>query len=182
LGLLASIGLVSGAQAVEAYSAIDPARPPPQSPDVYANIPVLDDRGRDQIAMFRQWNSDPVGRHEANLQALDPALARVVRKAEADHPELRFVIGSGRRDEDLQRKAVAWGWSRTRDSAHRTGAAVDLWPLDPLGRVTFDPATQTRIGAAMKRAAAELHVPLRWGGHFQSFKGRDRSHFELAGR
>jgi hypothetical protein len=147
--------------------------------DVYANIPVRDDRGRDQIAMFREWNPDPVGRHEANLAALDPSLARVIRKAQADNPDLSFVIGSGRRGEALQRKAFAWGWSRTRDSAHRSGQAADLWPLDRAGHVTFDPAVQSRIGAAMKRAAAELKISIRWGGGFRSFKDRDRSHFEL---
>jgi peptidoglycan L-alanyl-D-glutamate endopeptidase CwlK len=74
---------------------------------------------------------------------------------------------------------VAWGWSRTRDSHHASGDAVDLWPLDESGRVIFDQAAQDRIGAAVKKAAADLRVALRWGGHFQSYKSRDRSHFEL---
>ena len=150
--------------------------------DVYANIPVRDDRGRDQIAMFRAWNPDPIGRHEVNLGALNPLLARVIRKAQADSPGLRFVIGSGKRDPFLQRMAVAWGWSRSRASPHQSGDAVDLWPLDELGRVSFDPGLQNRIGDAVRKAAAELRVPLRWGGGFRSFKDRDRSHFELAVR
>jgi peptidoglycan L-alanyl-D-glutamate endopeptidase CwlK len=148
--------------------------------DVYANIPKKDDRGRDQITMFREWNPDPLGNHEANLRALNPLLARVVRKAQADSPGLRFVIGSGKRDGTLQRKAVAWGWSRTRDSHHQWGDAVDLWPLDGQGHVIFEHTTQSRIGAAMKKAAAELQVPIRWGGTFRRFKDHDRSHFELA--
>jgi hypothetical protein len=147
---------------------------------IYANIPARDDRGRDQIAMFLAWNPDPLGRHEANLAGLKGSLARVVRKAQADNPGLRFVIGSGRRDDALQRKAVAWGWSRTLGSAHQFGEAVDLWPLDSHGRVTFEPAVQDRVAAAMRRAAAELGIPVRWGGAFRSFKDRDRSHFELA--
>jgi hypothetical protein len=148
--------------------------------DVYANIPAKDDRGRDQITMFRQWNPDPLGNHEASLRALNPLLARVVRKAQSDNPELRFVIGSGKRDLASQRKAYDWGWSKTRTSRHQSGDAVDLWPLDSSERVTFDPGLQARIGAAMKKAAADLQVAIRWGGHFQSFKSRDRSHFELA--
>jgi peptidoglycan LD-endopeptidase CwlK len=147
---------------------------------VYANIPPKDDRGRDQLPMFCEWNPDPIGNHQANLEALGPSLARVVRKAQADNPGLRFVVGSGRRDQNAQRKAVAWGWSRTRDSHHASGDAVDLWPLDGNGRVVFDQGLQNRIGAAMKKAAAELRISLRWGGHFVSYKGRDRSHFELA--
>ena len=148
--------------------------------DVYANIPVKDEFGRDQLAMFRMWNPDPVAYHEANLEALNPLLAKVVRKAQADNPGLRFVIGSGRRNGELQRKAVAWGWSNTRDSPHGSGNAVDLWPLDARGHVTFEPAPLNRIATAMKKAAADLGVPIRWGGHFLGFKDMDRSHFELA--
>lgn len=132
--------------------------------------------------MFRAWNPDPVGNHEANLRAIQPALARVVRKAQADHPGLRFVIGSGRRDGELQRQAVAWGWSMTQDSPHRSGSAVDLWPLDWKGRVNFNPKAQNRIAVALRKAAAELGVSLRWGGHFHGFRHMDRSHFELARR
>ncbi len=146
---------------------------------VYAKIPARDDQGRDQLAMFRAWNPDPVGNHEANLRALHPLLARVVQKAQADNPSLAFVIGSGLRDGNLQRKAVAWGWSRTKGGPHVLGLAVDLWPLDAQGHVVFDPSAQNRIAAAMKRAAAELGASIRWGGHFQSFKDADRSHFEL---
>jgi len=149
---------------------------------IYARIPAIDEFGRDQLAMFREWNPDPLANHEGNLRALHPTLAKVVRKAQADNPGLRFVIGSGRRDRKLQRRAVAWGWSLTRASAHRSGKAVDLWPLDPQGRVIFDPGAQNRIAAALKRAASELGVSLRWGGHFDGYKHMDRSHFELASR
>ena len=148
--------------------------------DIYGKIPARDEFGRDQLAMFREWNPDPVSNHEANLRAIEPFLARVVRKAQGDNPGLRFVIGSGKRDSRLQRKAFAWGWSKTQGGPHQTGSAVDLWPLDDGGCVHFDPATQNRIGAAMKKAAAELGVRIRWGGHFHSFKRMDRSHFELA--
>ncbi|WP_243369670.1 M15 family metallopeptidase [Microvirga solisilvae] len=146
---------------------------------IYAKIPARDDHGRDQLAMFRAWNPDPVGNHEANLRALHPLLARVVQKAQADNPGLLFVIGSGLRDGGLQRKAVAWGWSRNNAGPHTLGLAVDLWPLDAQGHVVFDPSAQTRIADAVKRAARELGVPILWGGHFKGFKDTDRSHFEL---
>lgn len=147
---------------------------------VYAKIPARDEFGRDQLAMFRAWNPDPVGNHEANLRILHPVLARVVRKAQADNPGLAFVIGSGLRSDQLQRKAVAWGWSRTEHSPHRLGLAVDLWPLDAQGHVVFDPSAQNRIAVAVKRAAAELGVSIRWGGRFHGYKDTDRSHFELS--
>lgn len=149
---------------------------------VYARIPIRDERGRDQIPMFRSWNPDPIGNHEANLRALDPILAKIVRRAQTELPNLRFVIGSGRRDRDQQGQAVAWGWSRTKSSPHRSGRAVDLWPLDREGRVVFDPALQNQIAAAMRMAASDTGVRLRWGGHFGRYKDKDRSHFELATR
>lgn len=156
---------------------------PPLGPGgVYARIPARDDLGRDQLAMFRAWNPDPIGHHEANIRALNPVLARVVLKAQTDSPRLPFVIGSGKRNAELQRKAVAWGWSRTQGSLHRTGDAVDLWPVDQEGRVYFDPGVQTRIAEAVARAAAALGVSIRWGGRFHGFKDMDRSHFELSSR
>ncbi|QRM30355.1 M15 family metallopeptidase [Microvirga sp. VF16] len=147
---------------------------------VYAKIPARDEFGRDQLGMFHAWNPDPVGHHQANLRALNPILASVVRKAQADNPGQRFVIGSGKRDGRIQRMAVAWGWSRTQGSLHRSGNAVDLWPLDGEGRVFFDPVVQNQIAFVMKKAAAELGIPIRWGGHFYGFKNADRAHFELA--
>lgn len=146
---------------------------------VYANIPERDEHGRDQHAMFLEWNPDPVGAHEANLRALHPRLAAVVRRAAADSPDLRFVIGSGRRSGTLQRKALAWGWSRNPDSAHLAGEAVDLWPLDPRGRVTFDRIVLGRLAGAMRRAAAAEGVRIRWGGGFRGYRDGDPTHFEL---
>jgi len=154
--------------------------PPHELDGVYARIPARDEFGRDQLAMFRVWNPDPVGQHEANLRALNPILAEVVRKAQRDNPDQRFVIGSGKRDRRLQGMALAWGWSRTQSSPHQSGDAVDLWPLDREGRVIFDRTAQNRIASAMRKAATELGVSIRWGGHFRSFKNSDRSHFELA--
>ena len=148
--------------------------------NVYANVPARDEYGRDQLAMFREWNPDPLGNHASNLRAIHSSLARIIRKAQADNPGLRFVIGSGRRDQRLQLKAVAWGWSKTRDSFHGSGNAVDLWPLDEAGRVLFDPGSEDRIAVAMRKAAAELGQSIRWGGDFHGFKDRDRSHFEIA--
>lgn len=188
---LGALGIALLACCLDAGARAEPGVGPPQSPDVpdnplvgpggvYARIPARDEYGRDQLAMFRVWNPDPVGNHEASLRSLDPALARVVRKAQADNPGLRFVIGSGRRNGRLQRMAVAWGWSRTHDSPHRSGNAVDLWPLDRESRVFFDPQAQNRIADALRKAAAELGVPIRWGGRFHGFKDMDRSHFELA--
>lgn len=156
----------------------EPGASPARGP--YARIPIRDELGRDQIPMFQAWNPNPLGGHEVKLRALDPVLAAIVRKAQASLPELRFVIGSGLRTREQQRQAVSWGWSRTRSTAHRSGRAVDLWPLDRDGHVVFEPGLQSRIAAAMKKAASDIGVRIRWGGHFRGYRHEDRSHFELA--
>lgn len=150
---------------------------PEGTPAAYAKIPDTDGGGRPgQIAKFIEWNSDPVGNHEANLKAIDPTLGDVVRHAQTI-AGVRFVIGSGKRDEALQKKAVEWGWSKTYDSDHLDGNAVDLWPLDDDGAVNFDSKLQTEIVRAMKQAAKELGVSLDIGAEWKRFK--DRPHFAL---
>jgi len=52
--------------------------------------------------------------------------------------------------------------------------------IRPSGPVFFDPNTQNRIAAVLMKAAAELGVPIGWGGRFLGYKDMDRSHFELA--
>lgn len=153
--------------------------------DVYANIPPVDDRGRRQIPMFNAWNPDPIGNHERNLASVQPPLGAVVRKALRDNPSLHFVVGSGTRTWEQQRQAEAWGWSpRAHPFAaspslrkHLEGKAVDLWPLDENGHVTFSPALQARVASAVMRASRDLGVPLSWGGNWR--RRKDPTHFEL---
>ncbi len=146
---------------------------PASSANAYANIPEA------ERPQFLQWNSDPVGNHEANLASIEPDLSNVIRRAQ-QLTGVSFVVGSGRRDADLQAKAVEWGWSKTHDSDHLHGGAVDLWGLDPNGAVTFDPETQAEIVRAMKQAAQELGVDLDVGADWRGFK--DNPHFALRGR
>lgn len=160
--------------------------------NVYANIPPIDDRGRDQLTMFNAWNPDPIGNHERNLGRVNPLLAAIVRKALADNPGLRFVVGSGLRTLAEQQQAEGWGWSPRRRSRkpgrvwvsaslrkHVEGNAVDLWPLDADNRVTFAPSLQAQIGAAMMKASRDLGAALNWGGTWR--RRKDPTHFELGG-
>lgn len=72
---------------------------------------------------------------------------------------------------------VTW----TMNSNHMTGRAVDLVPYIN-GRVEWDNNGRLglwpKIANAMKLAAAELGIPLIWGGDWT--KTVDRPHFELA--
>lgn len=156
-------------------ASLDPSSGLPQR-DPYANIPALDTRGEDQRAKFRQWNSDPAGNEAANSASIDPALSQVVQRAKQIAGS-DFVIGSGRRTPEQQRQAVQWGWSKTEDSDHLGGGAVDLWPVDANGAVVFDPQKQQQIVAAMKQAAGELGVDLEAGADWTRFK--DMPHFGM---
>ncbi len=144
--------------------------------DPYGLVPDVDEDGRPgQKAKFAEWNPDPVGNTEANLQTLQPDLAAVYKKAALDNPNLKFAVGIGKRDKAQQEKAIQWGWSKKVDSKHLTGSAVDVWPVDKQGRVAFDKPTQLRIQAALKKAASDLGVTIR------TLKD-DLPHFELVGR
>jgi len=150
---------------------------PEGTPAAYAKIPDLDGNGKaGQVAKFIEWNSDPVANNAANLKALNPTLADVVRRAQKISG-VHFVIGSGKRDAALQKKAVEWGWSKTEDSDHLDGNAVDLWPLDGDGAVNFDGKSQAAIVKAMKQAAKQLGVSLDIGAEWKRFK--DRPHFAI---
>jgi hypothetical protein len=147
--------------------------------DIYGNIPEADDNGQSgQRSKFMEWNSDPIGNNEANLNAINPQLSQVARLAQK-YAGVQFVVGTGKRTQAEQQKAVDWGWSKTLDSDHLGGNAVDLWPIID-GKVKFDPAAQKQIAKAMKRAAKELGVTLDIGADWKRFK--DLPHFAVKGQ
>lgn len=110
------------------------------------------------------------------MKGVDPRLVGVVARAILI-TDVDFGVLEGLRTRERQRELVASGASRTLNSKHLSGHAVDLGAWVG-GEVRWDWPLYDRIGAAMKRAAAELHVPIVWGGDWTSF--RDGPHFELA--
>ena len=111
----------------------------------------------------------------ANLQGVHPDLVSVVRRA-IQITTVDFTVTEGLRTKKRQRELVARGASRTMNSRHLTGHAVDLaaW-VD--GTVNWEWPNYRKIAAAMKTAAAELGVPIEWGGDWVTFK--DGPHFQL---
>jgi peptidoglycan LD-endopeptidase CwlK len=110
-----------------------------------------------------------------NLRGIHPDLRRVIDRALQDSP-LDFVVIEGLRTVDRQKQLVASGASRTMNSRHLTGHAVDLMPIGP-GGPAFDWPLYDQLGPAVKLAADNLGVALDWGGDWKSF--RDGPHFEL---
>ena len=120
-------------------------------------------------------------RSESNLKGVDAKLDAVVRLAfnkMADRSDkLSFIITEGVRTLARQKQLVAAGASRTMNSKHLTGRAVDL-AATVAGRVRWDWSLYPVLASAMKEAAQELGVSIVWGGDWKTF--RDGPHFELA--
>lgn len=114
-------------------------------------------------------------RSRSRLQGVHQDLVRVVLRA-AEITEIEFVVTEGVRTKARQKQLVAAGASKTMSSRHLTGHAVDLAAV-VAGKVRWDWPLYHKLAAAMKRAAAELGVPLEWGGDWRTFK--DGPHFQL---
>jgi peptidoglycan L-alanyl-D-glutamate endopeptidase CwlK len=109
------------------------------------------------------------------LEGVHPDLVRVVERAIAI-TEVDFVVLEGLRSRAHQEQLLKAGASRTMNSRHITGHAVDLgaWVNK---EVRWDWPLYSKIAAAMKQAATDLNVPIVWGGSWVKF--RDGPHFEL---
>ena len=114
-------------------------------------------------------------RSEKNLEGVNPDLVRVVRRA-AELTNTDFIVTEGRRTHSRQQQLFNEGKSRTLNSRHLTGHAVDL-AANPGGAVSWDMKFYALLSVAMKAAAEEQGVPIVWGGDWISFK--DGPHFEL---
>ncbi len=111
-----------------------------------------------------------------NLNGIHPDLRRAIDRALQDS-ELDFVVIEGLRTKERQKQLVASGASKTMNSRHLTGHAVDLVPIGPNGNAAFDWPLYHKLGPAVKEAAAKEGVAIVWGGDWTSFK--DGPHFEL---
>jgi peptidoglycan L-alanyl-D-glutamate endopeptidase CwlK len=109
------------------------------------------------------------------LQKVHPDLVRVVMRA-IQLAEVDFGVTEGVRTIEKQREYVAKGASKTMNSRHLTGHAVDLAAYVGT-EVRWDWPLYHKIAAAMKSAAKELDVAIVWGGDWASFP--DGPHFEL---
>jgi peptidoglycan L-alanyl-D-glutamate endopeptidase CwlK len=111
----------------------------------------------------------------ARLEGVHPDLVRVVKKAAA-LSDLDFTVLEGLRSVERQKQLVSQGASKTMNSRHITGHAVDLAPMIA-GEVSWAWPQYHRLAKIVKAAAADEKVPLQWGGDWRAFK--DGPHWEL---
>lgn len=109
------------------------------------------------------------------MEGVHPDLVRVMHRALELSP-LDFVVTEGLRSRERQKLLFAQGASKTLNSRHITGHAVDLAPWLG-GQIRWDWPLFHQLAAAVKQAAQELGVPIVWGGDWRTFK--DGPHFEL---
>jgi peptidoglycan L-alanyl-D-glutamate endopeptidase CwlK len=98
-----------------------------------------------------------------------------VKKA-ADISDLDFTVLEGLRTVERQKELVKQGASKTMNSRHLTGHAVDLAPMIN-GKISWDWPLYKRLAKTVKAAAAVERLPLQWGGDWRTFK--DGPHWEL---
>jgi len=109
------------------------------------------------------------------LKGVHPDLVKVVERA-IQLSTVDFTVGETLRSIERQKELVAKGASKTMNSRHLTGHAVDLYALKD-GKVTWEQGAYTPIVEAMKKAAKELGVAITCGRDWKKFV--DSPHFEL---
>ena len=95
------------------------------------------------------------------LEGVDERLVEVVKKA-IEYTEVDFGVIQGLRTLEEQKALVAKGASQTMKSKHLEGKAVDLMAY--IGsRGVWELNVYDEIADAMKKAAQEVGVQVRWG-------------------
>lgn len=110
------------------------------------------------------------------LKGVHPDLVRVVKRA-AEISPTPFIVTEGVRTVARQRELFASGASKTMASRHLRGHAIDFVPVVG-GKITWKWPAFLPVADAFKKAAAELKVPIVWGGDWKTFK--DGPHIELS--
>lgn len=114
-------------------------------------------------------------RSNSNLVGVHPRLVAVVRRA-IQITEIDFMVTEGRRTVERQKTLVAKGASKTMNSKHITGHAVDLAAM--IGpEIRWDWPLYAKLNTAMQQAAAEQGTKVTWGGSWRTFK--DGPHWEI---
>jgi len=97
----------------------------------------------------------------SKLEGVDPSLVAVAKLA-ISITKVDFGVTQGLRTLEEQKRLVAEGRSQTMKSKHLEGRAVDLMAyLD--GKVSWELNVYDNICDAMKEAAKELGVSIKWG-------------------
>lgn len=128
---------------------------------------------------------------QKQLTGVSPTLLSITTAAEAHLPEgWSFQVGDrthgkggvgGKGTSAQQAEIVARGDSKTMNSRHIDGVAIDLTPYYNGEPVETDEAFNI-IQEAMRQGAADLNVEVEWGGNWKNFSagGPDKYHYQIS--
>lgn len=120
---------------------------------------------------MRKWSP----RSLARLDGVHPDLRKVADAALQASPH-DFMITEGLRTKERQTQLVKAGASRTMNSRHLTGHAIDFAVLVD-GEVRWDWPLYVAVGKVFEEEAKKLGIPIVWGGRWKTL--RDGPHVEL---
>lgn len=109
------------------------------------------------------------------LEGVNPDLVKVVKRAIQTTP-IDFIVVEGLRTKERQAYLFEKGATKTMNSRHLTGDAVDIAPIVD-NKVSWDWKHYYPLAEAIKQAAKEVKVEVEWGGDWKSFK--DGPHWQL---
>ncbi len=120
---------------------------------------------------------DPMkdARSKRRLLGVDPKLTKVLQDF-AKQTDIKFIVTEGIRSPERQRELVAAGASRTMNSKHLTGRAVDLAVILG-GELRWDWPLYMQLAKELTSFATAHGVHIVAGAFWKLFK--DGPHFEL---
>jgi peptidoglycan L-alanyl-D-glutamate endopeptidase CwlK len=121
-------------------------------------------------------------RSTRNLNGVHLDLVKIIQRAAQD-TDLDFIVTEGVRTVARQAELFKEHATRTMKSRHipdsnvcHVGCAVDLAVMIG-GEVRWDWPLYDRLAPIIKKAAADVNVPIEWGGDWSTLK--DGPHYQL---
>lgn len=112
---------------------------------------------------------------KAKLSTVNKSLQDLFYAAIGEAP-YDFSITEGLRSLERQKQLFKDGKSKTMNSRHLTGNAVDVCIIID-GKASWDFDKYVELAEYIKKIAKAVNVPIVWGGDWESF--RDGPHYEL---
>jgi peptidoglycan LD-endopeptidase CwlK len=113
-------------------------------------------------------------RSEDKLLGVRPELVKVIREAAT---RTKFRVTEGLRTPERQKMLVAQRKSKTLNSRHISGHAIDFIAIGDDGIATYDMDDMKRVANVVKGVAVEQGVKIQWGGDWPG--AWDSPHVEL---
>lgn len=138
--------------------------------------PLQDEDNSARVTDFQSTTGFQLSqRSRQRLEGVHPDLVRVVERASRTS-SIEFLVLEGARSLERQRELLKKGASRTVNSRHLSGHAVDIAPLIEETPSWHWPHYHS-LAWVIQHAALGENVPVIWGGDWTSFP--DGPHWEL---